>query len=390
MKKLDYIDGMKGLGAWMVYLCHFVYAFYYGAYSLNPDHAHTESGLELAIGKTPFNFFYNGNAAVCMFLVFSGFVLCLSYFRTRDKERLKKAARRRYIRLMPMILYVNVLVFLLMSFGLYRDKEAAVLTGSEAWLGGFHRFAPEFPGMLFESLIGCFLQGSNAYNGVLWTIPYLFSGALVVYLAAYLVGENPLRYAAYGAMLLVSLKTDVYFAAIFLGFVLCDFYSTQKWLVNLYERIPPVPALVFVLGFYLSSYPSFGEALPGTIYRFLPPSYAVIYHIAGAFFLTAGVLGCKTLQRFFSGKVFRYLGKISFSLYLLHFPVIASFSCWFFLEFSKRLGYHLTAGLDFLLTTALVLAVSTLSWKYLEPSGQRLEDLAAGIRKKKQKNGGAA
>ena len=109
MKKLDYIDGMKGLGAWMVYLCHFVYAFYYGAYSLNPDHAHTESGLELAIGKTPFNFFYNGNAAVCMFLVFSGFVLCLSYFRTRDKERLKKAARRRYIRLMPMILYVNVL-----------------------------------------------------------------------------------------------------------------------------------------------------------------------------------------------------------------------------------------------------------------------------------------
>ena len=70
--------------------------------------------------------------------------------------------------------------------------------------------------------------------------------------------------------------------------------------------------------------------------------------------------------------------------------MIASFSCWFFLEFSKRLGYHLTAGLDFLLTTALVLAVSTLSWKYLEPSGQRLEDLAAGIRKKKQKNGGAA
>ncbi len=180
MKKLDYIDGLKGLGALMVYLCHFVYAFYYAAYSLNPVHAHTKRGLELAIGKSPLNFFYNGNAAVCMFLVFSGFVLCLSYFRTRDKGRLKEAALKRYFRLMPVILYVNVIVFVFMSFGLYRNGEAAVLTGSEAWLGGFHRFPPEVTGMLYESLLGCFLQGSNAYNGVLWTIPYLFSGALVV------------------------------------------------------------------------------------------------------------------------------------------------------------------------------------------------------------------
>ena len=77
----------------------------------------TASGIEIAIGRTPLNLLYSGNAAVCLFLVFSGFVLCLSYFRTRDKKRLKAAAWKRYFRLMPMILMVNMAIFILMSLG---------------------------------------------------------------------------------------------------------------------------------------------------------------------------------------------------------------------------------------------------------------------------------
>lgn len=55
MKKLDYIDGLKGIGALMVYLCHFVFAFYYAAYTLLPEHVNTKSGAEIFIGKTPLN-----------------------------------------------------------------------------------------------------------------------------------------------------------------------------------------------------------------------------------------------------------------------------------------------------------------------------------------------
>ena len=173
MKKLSYIDVLKGIGALIVYICHFVVAFCYSAYCLS-------------------------HAAVCLFLVFSGFVLCLSYFSTGDKRRLGKSARRRYLRLMPMILIANIFIFLLMSLGLYRNAETAVLTKSEAWFAGFNQFAPDFLRMLYESLIGCFLQGSNDYNGVLWTIPYLFWGALAVYLTAYLAGGG-VRGGAEGA-----------------------------------------------------------------------------------------------------------------------------------------------------------------------------------------------
>ena len=372
-EKLDYIDGLKGIGALMVYLCHFVFAFYYAAYTLLPEHVNTKTGVELWIGKTPLNFFYNGNGAVCLFLVFSGFVLCLSYFRTRDRARLKAGAFKRYFRLMPVILAVNILIFILMRLGLYQNSETAAFTKSIPWFQGFNQFEPSFWGMLYESLIGCFVRGSNDYNGVLWTIPYLFWGALLVYLAAYLVGENRLRYITYGVMILVSLKTDIYFAGIFLGFVLCDFFSTQKRVIRVYRRFQVCPLLVFLLGFYLTSYPSIGTELPGTIYGFLPAAYTVIYHIAGAVLLTGGVLGCDWLQGFFSQKPFLYLGEISYSLYLLHFPVIAVFSCWFFLSFRDRLGYSLVVGIDFVLTTLLVLLLSKLSQIYLEPVGAWLE-----------------
>lgn len=385
MKKLEYIDGLKGIGALIVYLCHFVYAFYYAAYSLSGDHVHTASGIEIYIGKTPLNFFYNGNTAVCLFLVFSGFVLCLSYFRTRDRARLREGAAKRYFRLMPVILAANVVIFILMSLGLYRNGEAAELTKSQNWLQGFNQFTPNFLRMLYESLVGCFLQGSNDYNGVLWTIPYLFLGALVIYLAAFLVGENRLRYLAYGVMLLVSLKTDIYFTAIFLGFVLCDFFCTQERLLRFYQKFPIVPVLVFLAGFYLCSYPSIGIDMAGTIYGILPSAYTVIYHVAGAFLLTVGVLGSKALQSFFSWKPCLFLGRISYSLYLFHFPVIAVFSCSFFLAFFERLGYHLTVGIDFLLTTVLVLIVSMLSYRYLEPAGKMLENLVTGRLKGKEK-----
>ena len=383
MKKLDYINGLKGIGALMVYLCHFVFALYYAAYTLLPEHAHTASAVEVSIGKTPLNVLYSGNAAVCLFLVFSGFVLCLSYFRTRDRSRLRDGAKKRYFRLMPVILAVNVLIFVLMRLGLYRNGEAAVLTKSETWFQGFNQFEPNFLEMLYESLIGCFLRGTNNYNGVLWTIPYLFWGALLVYLAAYLVGENQLRYITYAVMVLVALKTDIYFAGIFLGFVLCDFYCTQEFLMNLYRKSKVLPVLAFLLGFYLTSYPSIGTDMSGTLYGILPPAYTVLYHMAGAFLLTAGVLGCEGLQKSFSWKPFLYLGDISYSLYLLHFPVIATFSCWFFLGVHETFGYHLTAALNFVLTTALVLLLSTLSRNYLEPLGQKWERLVVS---KGQKN----
>ena len=378
MKKLTYVDGLKGLGAWIVYLCHFVFSFYYGAYSLQPEHTHTASQVEIAIGKSPLNVFYSGNFAVELFLVLSGFVLCLGYFRTGERRRLLDGAKKRYFRLVVPIMAVNLVVYGLMAAGLYRNSAAAELTKSMDWFYGFNHFEPRLWEVLLESLAGCFLWGSNDYNGVLWTIPYLFLGAMVVYLAAALAGENPLRYVAYAVMILVALVTNIYFVGIFLGFAVCDVACTRKKLMGWYEKQGWLSWLLFVAGVYLASYPSIGIDMSGTIYAVMGVPRVVPYHLAGAGLILISVVGNTRLQKLFGCRVFAWLGNISYSLYLLHFPVIATFSSIFFLKFHEKLGYHQTVFLDFVLTTALVLGLSVLSRRYVEPLGERLIEMVLG------------
>lgn len=377
VEKIAYIDGLKGCGALMVYLCHFVFAFYYAAYSLQAEHVRTMSGVEILLGKTPLNLLYNGNFAVELFLVLSGFVLCRGYFRTGDKGKLKAGAKRRYLRLVFPILAVNTAACILMAAGLYYNSRAAGLTGSMDWFYGFNHFEPDFGEMLLESLAGCFLWGSNAYNGVLWTMPYLFLGALAVYLAAALVGENPLRYVVYAVMIAAALVANIYFTGIFVGFFVCDVACTRGRWMDWYKKQGWMSWLCFILGVYLASYPSIGTDMEGTIYAVLGTPRVVPYHLAGAALILAGAVGNETLQKVFGSAPLAFLGKVSYSLYLLHFPVIATFSSWFFLRFWDKLGYHWTVGLDFLLTTLLVLGLAFMSERYVEPVGKRLEDLFA-------------
>ncbi len=365
--KLDYINGLKGIGAGIVYLCHFVFAFYYGMYSLEGADCHLPGNLDIVIGQSPLNTLFSGNFAVRLFLVMSGYVLCLGYFRTRDKKRLVTSAAKRYIRLLPPILVCNVLICLLMLTGTFLNVEVSELTGS-AWLAGFNRCEPKLLDAVWEAVFGCFFTGVNQYNGVLWTIPFLFLGALLVYAVAWLIGDKKWRYAVYALMAAALFLTD--YAGVFLGFVLCDIMHTQPKLVKWVKKQKWLLWLVFIFGVYLSSYPSAGTHLEGTIYGIIPIVMVVPYHLAGALLLVAAVICLEPLQKFLGLPVFVKLGNISYSLYLVHFPVIATVGCWLFKVLYQNMTYNPAALVTFVVTTIMTLLVSAVFSKYIEPLGK--------------------
>lgn len=364
-KKLAYLDGLKGIGCVLVFLTHFVFAFYYGMYHFEPRSCHLPGNLDIWIGKSPLNLLFNGNTAVRLFLVLSGYLLCRNYFLTKDKRRLLKSAKSRYLRLMPTVLVVNAAVLLLMGLGLYQNSEAALLAGSEEWFAGFNAFAPSVWGMLRESLYGCYLFGSNDYNGVLWTLQMLFVGAYIDYALAYLLGDKKWRWIVYGILALLLVRTD--YLSIFLGYVLCDFMHTDwKWK----EACVKSQILNWILGgvgLYFMCYPSAGFGYEGTIWGMLPFVFVNYYHILGVLCFVFAVLNLKGLQSFFAMKGFLYLGRISYSLYLIHFPVIATFGAWFLLTFSERLGYNLACLLNLMLISVMTVLLSELSVRYVEP-----------------------
>ena len=368
--QLEYINGLKGIGAGIVYLCHFVFAFYYGMYSLEAADCHLPGNLDILIGQSPLNTLFSGNFAVRLFLVMSGYVLCLGYFKTRDKKRLVTSACKRYIRLLPPILVSNVLICLLMLLGAFRNVTVSELTGSP-WLAGFNRCEANFLDAVLEAVFGCFFVGTNQFNGVLWTIPFLFLGALLVYGVAWLIGDKKWRYVVYAVIGIAVLLTD--YAGIFFGFVLCDVTHTQDKLVNWVKKQKWLLWIVFALGLYLSSYPSAGTHLDGTIYGIIPIVMVVPFHLMGALLLVAAVVCLEPLQKIFGWKPFVKLGNISYSLYLVHFPVIATLGCVLFEVLYRKMSYHLAVLLVFVVTTAAVLGISVLFRKYIEPLGKKGE-----------------
>lgn len=376
-KKLAYLDGMKGLGCVFVFLTHFVFAFYYGMYHYEPESCHLPGNADILIGKSPLNLLFNGNTAVRLFLVVSGYVLCLGFFRNRDKKRLGQSALKRYLRLMPAVLAVNVLVFLCMKLGLYRNQEAAVLAGSAEWFGGFNAFAPSVWGMLKESLYGCFLFGTNDYNGVVWTLQMLFLGAYIDYGMAAFVSSFRWRWLLYGGAAVLLLRTD--FLSIFLGYVLCDFMHTDGGFLRRLCQNRAVNWCLFAAGLYFMCYPSAGFGYEGTIWGILPFVFVNYFHIFGVLCFVTAVLNLEPLQRVFSGRGLLYLGRISYSLYLIHFPVIATFGAWFLLRFHRIFGYNLTCLLDLFLVSGITVGLSELSVRFVEPLGRKGEVLIGKV-----------
>ncbi len=380
--QLDYINGLKGIGAGIVYLCHFVFAFYYGMYTLEAADCHLPGNLDIVIGQSPLNTLFSGNFAVRLFLVMSGYVLCLGYFKTRDKKRLVSGAAKRYIRLLPPILVSNVLICLLMMAGAFSNVVVSELTGSP-WLAGFNRSEPNLLAAVWEAIFGCFFTGENQYNGVLWTIPFLFLGALLVYAVCWLIGDKKWRYVVYAILGIALLLTD--YAGIFLGFVLCDVVNTQPKLMEWVRKQKWLLWLVFAVGFYLSSYPSAGAHLEGTIYEIIPIVMVVPFHLVGALMLVAAIVCLEPLQKLFGWKGFVKLGDISYSLYLVHFPVIATLGCGLFLLLWGKLSYHLLVLLVFIVTTAATIGISVLFRNYIEPLGKAGEQYVEKLLCKSEK-----
>lgn len=376
-KKLVYLDGLRGLGCVMVFLTHFVFAFYYGMYHYEPASCHLPGNLDIAIGKSPLNLLFNGNTAVRLFLILSGYLLCRSLFLTGDKGRLLQSAKKRYLRLMPPVLAVNLVIWFCMKLGLYQNAQAAVLAGSTEWFAGFNAFPADFPDMLKESLYGCFLFGTNDYNGVLWTLQMLFLGAYLDYLLAALLYGKKWRWLIYGMLAVLLIRTD--FFSIFLGYVLCDFMHTGWKLREKLCGCRPLNWILLAVGLYFMCYPSAGFGYEGTIWGILPFVFVNYYHILGVLCFVFAVLNLKAVQRFFSLGVFQYLGRISYSLYLIHFLVIATFGSWFFLQFQGVLGYNLTCLLNLILISGITVGLSELSVRYVEPIGKKGEILFGRI-----------
>ena len=368
VEKLDYLDGLKVLACLMIFNFHFINFFYPGEYSLLPEQFHTKS-LEYIIGSTALNILLGGKFGVRIFMTLSGFFVGYRFFLTGDKKSLKTGVIKKYFRLILPIVVTNIAIFILMSLGAYQNHPASVLAGSEVFVGNYNNFEPSLFQALKEAFWGCFVTGANQYNGPLWFIYYEFFGTLLIAAILSLVGESKVRYIVYAVAALIFIRSD--FLPFVLGTVICDLtYQAPIWLEKLSKQ-KWLMALLLLGGLFLGSFPPIGERMEGTIYQFFPLKIILFYNI-GASMVIYALLHLSGPAKVLSVRPFTWFNQFTYGFYLIHFAVLCTFSCSFYLALQDKMSYRLLAGLNFVLTFILTTFLSYLMHIFVEKPGIKL------------------
>lgn len=343
--KLAQLEALRGVAAVIVVAWHFIWAF-------DPAALGTISGydgspaLVGSVAMAP----VDGPAAVTLFFVLSGFVLPLGYFRSGRTDVVVRAAAKRWFRLVCLTLLAVLLSYLLFRFGLYRHREAGALTGS-SWLatfGGDHPhpgFRPSFFGALSEGTFLAFLREPDSYVPMLWTMHHEFLGSFLTFCLAVVVARSRVCVALWfllGAAVIVQF-TDPWLIAFVAG-------TGLAWLMSRLElRLPATASLAAIaLGVFL-----FGYLEPTGAYAQFPGMYdahtmrydRIGIHTVSAVLIILALLGGSRLGHVLAFPVFKLLGRLSFSVYLFHFPLMCSLASGLFIVLRPAMPYAATLTL---------------------------------------------
>ncbi|MFB0844668.1 acyltransferase family protein [Paenibacillus oleatilyticus] len=361
--KIDYLNGLRGISALVVVLFHYILAFYPALTRGNPSMVHNP--IELLIQSSPLNILYAGKFAVYVFFVLSGFVLSSHYFNNRDNNKLISSIIKRYFRLEIPIFFTILLSYILMKLGLYFNQQTYPITLSTDSLNRLWNFEPSFLGMLKESLLTVFTLNKSDYVPSLWTMEIELYGSFMVFTILLFFGRYRFRFLIY--LLLIYYLWNNYYVLFIFGLLLSDLVNGGKnYLLNITNRT--LSYIILILGLYLGSFTFVN--IENSVYKILNisalvPSY---YHI-GSVLVVLAVLISPDLQVTLSKKIPLFLGRISFSLYLLHLLVMGSFSCFLFLLLKDSFSYNITAIIMFIPSLVLIIWLSYLMTIYIdEPS----------------------
>lgn len=342
--RIHEIDGIRGWAALIVLMFHMTWEVFGKIF---PEYR-----------PIPVRFFLDGPFAVYVFFVLSGDALSNGYLRSGGSGRtLAKLVLKRYLRLAGPIFLSCLLVYALMKAGLARQDEASRIIQRDDWLGTFLPFDANFAHMVRYAFMQVFTdhQLHNSYNPFLWpmstelycsffvfgllfSLKFLKRPFLVLWLAA-------AWFAVLGA----------YFSLFFVGMAFSImrergyFDGNRRSFISLLSIVAVLAVIVLE------------AVLEGTRYKLAQLMMVMASVLVFAIYSNGWMVG------FFSNRLSRYLGRISFPLYITHFAVIITVTSWEVIHFQ-------TQGKLDLAHSAIVVSTSVLAAFVVAELFARLEE----------------
>jgi peptidoglycan/LPS O-acetylase OafA/YrhL len=296
--RIEYLDSARGLAALAVLAAHHVSTF-----GFPPQW--------LGVIETPLRLLWYGEAAVAFFFLLSGFVLALPYLFSEQGVNLPAVAVQRIFRIYPTFLAALALG-LLAKWAASQTVEPPVLVRS-AWFLPQWAELPSLSSLFEQSLLLVPFESERVLPQS-WTLFWELLASLVIPWLAILCRRSPLALLVAGITL--AWAPSYHFASV--PFIMGIFLASQhsNWKV-LWRRWPLVLKALFLVGsLYVTSSKT---AMPSANYwltRIM--GNPMMVGIIGLFLVT---LASHRVQQVLQLAPFRFLGKISYSLYLMHIMV---------------------------------------------------------------------
>ncbi len=382
--QIEYLNGLRGLCALWVVATHELMIFLPMALSGDKRLQHLSGPWEEIMANLPF---LEVSFAVSMFFLLSAFVLSLRYWQQekRSSSCLTDAACRRYIRLTGPVLGAMLIGWLLMQAGWMRNQLVAEVTLTGAIIGGNGAQVFQTPMSLWELLRGGLYEVYTlGYPGlarqvdfVLWTMPFELQGSFLSLAFLALAGSLRRRDLVYAVMCMLAGAS--YFLAFPLGIWLSDisFAGDRQQLRDYLAGRKWLPYICLMIGLYLGLF----RDVPGNPwYDWLRElaiwpagdRTALCHTLGGGMFLYA-LLQLEWLQWLFSRRWLVSLGHYSFSLYLMHVPVLCSLESILFMSFLRHgWGYGAALLCSFLLSLPVIALLVWALDRFFDKPAQKL------------------
>lgn len=261
----------------------------------------------------------DGTLAVHIFFTVSGFALSYPILVSNNRTKtLLNMAAFRYPRL-AIPVFMSALIALAI-WGALANVEAGKLSNSE-WLSSFYQFSPSLVGLLKFSTYEAFFayDAATTWNAVLWTMPIELLGSVGIFL--FLLTVPTPFFRAMGAIGFAVLSWRNSFFCFASGYLIAEFVYISG------RRSVFIGTGLFAIALGLAIWIRASE-------RTSIPSYNLIATLAVA----AAAISIP-IQNMFSCTLSRFLGRISFSLYLVHLPIICSLGSWLYLSVNPSAGF---------------------------------------------------
>lgn len=256
----------------------------------------------------------DGHLPVFVFFVLSGDALSSNYFKSFDERAVDRMLVKRYFRLTVPVFISCAAVFLIVRLGADFHTQAAPIVHREDWLGPVLQIDITCSRLIKYGLIDVYAAHSptKSYNPMLWTMSVELVGSMFILLLCYAWQrlKQPIYLVGVAAAVLLALGSMYGLFLVGMGLA----YLRRAGILDRIEREPWMPLLSFTLAMAVIIVNSLlvNTHLPVTAYLLM-----------SAVFVAASYMS-PVLKRFFSNRLSRYLGEVSFPLYLIHFSVLIS------------------------------------------------------------------